>query len=318
MLSESDKQKYRMIYKGIEDFESQIKIPKVNSDQLKKIIEAIIYDNPHLYYIDFHFYEYTYSKDYVFLKFKYAYSQIDKVRYQKEVNSRLVKIISDLKIDKSDEYAIALGFHDYMCHNIKYDNDAKRNNSLVAHTVIGALLENCAVCDGFARTFKYLCNLMKIKCIVVLGQGIDRDKEGHAWNIINVNNTPCHVDVTWDANLTSIDKPVRVYFGLDDKSIKNDHVMNDIYPKCISNKMDYMIHYDKLFSSKKELYKYLKQCIIKKYEVIDFKLKIDNTTKSFKNIVIENVGTLLQNNKCTIQFQLIESQCCCRLFVNYH
>jgi transglutaminase/protease-like cytokinesis protein 3 len=43
------------------------------------------------------------------------------------------------------------------------------------------LLENIAICDGFADTVKVLCNELNIPCIIMANAG-------HAWNLVQMED----------------------------------------------------------------------------------------------------------------------------------
>jgi hypothetical protein len=57
-----------------------------------------------------------------------------------------------------------------------------------------------AVCDGYARLFKSLCNYAGIRCEVVSGlakSSVDGKLEPHAWNVVRFDNKWHLVDPTW-------------------------------------------------------------------------------------------------------------------------
>ena len=74
------------------------------------------------------------------------------------------------------------------------------NNRIVAKV----LKEKKAVCDGYSRLFKTLCDYAKIKCEIVTGYirwstdpiGAMTNRE-HAWNAVFINNSWKLIDVTW-------------------------------------------------------------------------------------------------------------------------
>lgn len=74
-------------------------------------------------------------------------------------------------------------------------------------TPAGALLEGQAVCSGYTRAFRDVCEAAGVPCVVVVS-----DDEAHAWNQINVNGAWYNVDVTWDDAQNTHD-----YFGLSDE-----------------------------------------------------------------------------------------------------
>ena len=86
--------------------------------------------------------------------------------------------------------------HNYLIDNIEYDE----TNKDTMYNLYGALVEGKAVCNGYAKAFKYIVDGMGIPCIVVSGTGQNRENqtESHAWNYVLINDVWYAVDVTWD------------------------------------------------------------------------------------------------------------------------
>ncbi len=101
------------------------------------------------------------------------------------------------QVDKSlDEYQQALLVHDYLALNCEYDYDNYKNNKVpeISHTAYGSLVNQVAVCDGYADAFAYIMeDKLGISCEV-----ISSDAMHHAWNMIGIGQEWYHVDVTWD------------------------------------------------------------------------------------------------------------------------
>lgn len=78
---------------------------------------------------------------------------------------------------------------DKVVKSVVYEHDSlQQENCFDVHSIVGTFLHNKAVCDGFAKAFKILCNEFGIKYIVVLEK---TDKKGdfsgdnyHAYNWI--------------------------------------------------------------------------------------------------------------------------------------
>ena len=58
--------------------------------------------------------------------------------------------------------------HDYLVNNVEYDTSISQSN---IYDIYGALVNNVAVCEGYARAFKYIMDEMNIPCVLVIGQG---------------------------------------------------------------------------------------------------------------------------------------------------
>ena len=87
--------------------------------------------------------------------------------------------------------------HDYLVDNLSYDTSISKPH---IYNIYGALINKEAVCEGYARAFKYLLDNMDIPCILVVGKATNTQgkSENHAWNYVQSNGTWYAVDTTWD------------------------------------------------------------------------------------------------------------------------
>lgn len=92
---------------------------------------------------------------------------------------------------------VALVAHDYIVDTVSYDRSLIKEN---IYNMYGALADREAVCEGYAKAFKYLLDYYKVPNIIVAGKGKndEADTERHAWNYIKINGQWYGVDTTWD------------------------------------------------------------------------------------------------------------------------
>ena len=112
----------------------------------------------------------------------------------KEVNEKAKNIIASAKGSRYDKVKY---IHDYIVDNAEYDNSDRTNNG----NIYGLLIEKNAVCEGYAKTFQYLLDLLDIPNIIVYGEGINSNNnaEYHSWNYVQMDNGKWYaVDTTWD------------------------------------------------------------------------------------------------------------------------
>lgn len=94
-------------------------------------------------------------------------------------------------------HKIALEAHNWLINGIEYDETLNEPN---IRNIYGALSSKKAVCEGYAKSFKYIMDAANIPCIVVIGKGINStgQTESHAWNYVKIDGVWYGVDVTWD------------------------------------------------------------------------------------------------------------------------
>ena len=119
-----------------------------------------------------------------------AISQIEQVKNQ-ILQNRSGNVYDDIKM-----------VHDYLVENIEYDTTVSQSN---IYNVYGALVNGRAVCEGYARSFKYLMDELGIPCTLVIGTGTNSQgqTENHAWNYVQLNGNWYAIDCTWDDPVSS-------------------------------------------------------------------------------------------------------------------
>ena len=146
----------------------------------------------------------------------------NKIKYMEDIRGQFVT-----RLQGYSEYDKIKKVHDWLVYNLKYDTEYKNSNR---HNVYGALLEKQVVCEGYARTFKYILDGLGIENVLVSGEGTNSSgvTESHAWNYVRLDGKWYAVDVTWDdpiisgnGNLT--DELKYRYFLKGSKEFNNNH-----------------------------------------------------------------------------------------------
>lgn len=109
--------------------------------------------------------------------------------------NQTLNAIGSFNTTATTRYEILKDIHDYLCENVIYVL-----NGEYAHEPYGALVEGEAVCEGYAKAFKLLCDKYDIPCALIIGEGItDSGSEPHMWNYVQMQDGKWYgVDVTWD------------------------------------------------------------------------------------------------------------------------
>lgn len=149
--------------------------------------------------------------------------------------------VYSLYIDNcSSDYEKVKAAHDYIVKNCTYNKEAVDNDSLVDDdfTVYGTLVKGISVCEGYAKSFKMLMDIAEIDCIIVTGK-VGEDEVLHAWNMVKLNDTWYHVDVTFDDPYPETKEIVYLYFNISDDIIAKDHTWNrNTTPQANDNSYD--------------------------------------------------------------------------------
>lgn len=134
-----------------------------------------------------------------------------------------------------NDYETVKNIHDYLVLNIAYQD----NGSDGAHTVYNALMNGKCVCDGYTKSFYFICMASGIDADIVMGYGHNKSgTEAHSWNKVRIGERWFSIDVTWDDPYPDTPGEVQYnYFLLTDEDMGRTHTWDDTgYVKADSKK----------------------------------------------------------------------------------
>lgn len=236
---------YEDIFKGIQDCETDITISEsIHEDDLKKVYDAIINTTS---------FELVYPTRKYDFKYDSITGEVYKIspKYEISLGERNTMIenierVANQVVSKTigmNDFDTVKFFHDYIILNCSYSSSNKNYSN-----AYGALIEHGAVCEGYARAFKYLCDKVNIPCELVIGY----TNMEHMWNIVQLDGNWYHIDVTWDDPKNKDGDYISyTYFNLSEEQILIDHSINDTYilPTANSSSMNYFEYYNLYISS---------------------------------------------------------------------
>ena len=181
------------------------------SQDFQSAWNAFSYDNVDLFYIDVtkvtltsNYYDiggirtYTVSigpgenSNYFSSSFNNQSQVEDATSYLENIKEQMIEQTSN-----DDVYTKIAKVHNWLIYFISYEESETSKDE---HTIYGALRNGKAVCEGYARAFKYLMDGLNVPCVLVSGTALNSqgETETHAWNYVQINNNWYAVDVTWD------------------------------------------------------------------------------------------------------------------------
>lgn len=102
-------------------------------------------------------------------------------------------VVENLNFKVDNRYDLLKAIHDYLANKITYGGDS---NSPKTYDPVGALIDGLCVCQGYAESFKMICDYYKIPSICVIGEA---GGGNHMWNAVKMDNGYWYLmDVTWD------------------------------------------------------------------------------------------------------------------------
>ena len=161
----------------------------------------------------------------------------------KDVCAELLDQMNDEIGEDASDYEKELWIHDYIVRNTSYGYPEEEEQEDMAHESYGALISHKAVCNGYAFAAKLLCDLSGVSCEIITGSG---DGESHAWNLVKLEDSWYHLDVTWDdPSPDQADRIVYTYFNINDEKAALGHEWDESsYPVADDMTYNYYIYND--------------------------------------------------------------------------
>ncbi len=230
---------YDAIVEGVGDSVATIKIDsklKLNKNDIQRVVNYYRNDYPHHFWVGNSYHIQTTDNFVTAIKFEYTMSGSTLDKAKSSFDSEVKQILSGISGSWS-QYNREKAIHDRLAARTTY---ADSSNS---HTAYGAIVGKKAVCEGYCKAFQYLCYQAGIQCLVAIGESYNpstNKSEAHAWNVVNINGSYYHVDITWN---DQDNDTYYMYFNLTTKQIEEDHTVSTHegypLPSCTATAANY-------------------------------------------------------------------------------
>lgn len=278
-LSSTERKQYQKVMTAIINNEASVKFSMhINNDIVTKVILAVAYDHPELFYVDFKKIRYVSSPLGIVCYVDYSVKLMFRNDVINNMESKINTALRELKIKESDsDIDKCRKIHNYLINHVHYCYEALRNPEAYPEVfnIRGVFEDGKAVCEGISKAFKLLADRVGVKCLVVNGMSAMegfKEKIPHAWNIVKIGDLYAHIDVTWDLGSSESSKKIRYdYFMVPDQWINADHNYCDL-PECMSYQYSYFAQKKCIFDGIKTLKIYLEKEIKSGAQILYFKI----------------------------------------------
>ena len=234
-----------------------------------------------------------------------------------------VKKILETKIGDRvmTEYQKELILHDYLVEHCTYSFGSETNDN--EYRAYGALVEQKAVCNGYAEAMALLLSCAGVENRYVVGTvssgsrsatgqstgneseaqtAARKKRENHAWNQVKLNGTWYHLDSTWDDPVGDKEILSHAYFNLSDELMERDHTWNrEKYEVCPDMSWNYFHRSQCYFENSNELDAYVTrmvmvhpygtlECAFSKFEMTNTTLQGLSTIPGLQSVYYSTVG----------------------------
>lgn len=269
-LTDGEKNLYDRICGALLNFEPALSfhagMGKAFTFDTKKILTAVLFDNPVFFYLDRSRVVVKQTPMYIQLVFQYDYTKEEAEALWSKVEARIEQFMKYSIKPGMRSLAKQLAVHNLL-HTVGTSNPPYGKDSF---SIIGALVRGHCVCEGFAKAYKLLCDRLGIASIVVIGEAIlpNEQRESHSWNITRINGVTAHTDTAWDSRFGGAPYD---YFNLCDADIAADHVFDaEFYPKCDPNTINYFYKNNLIAANEEDL----RRIVSEHYDDVYFSVKL--------------------------------------------
>ena len=202
----------------------RLKGASVEEYRLRHALNAFLFDNPQIFWLD-NVFGFVHSGDDTVVE---CYSELsaDQCKYMiAEFSDKIDELLSDITPDMN-AYARERLIHDRLLAGCRYADEVKAfSDDWHCFCAYGAIVDGNAVCEGYAKAFQLLMMRAGVECCTIRGQG---DGVAHMWNVICFSGTWYHIDTTWDDTGDFINYE---YFNVDDENICRNHIIAEAMGK---------------------------------------------------------------------------------------
>ena len=212
-LSKKLQKVYSELREAILNCKKSVKLNVSLSDnEIEKIWELITDQDPMTFNVSDASVSYTSSSATFSIKYKYNKETFDKMVAACEAKAD--KILAKLTDDMSTYKKIRV-IHDEIIKNTVYNKETD-----TCGNIYGTLVKKKGKCDGYAKSFSYVCAKAGIRTVCVTGVA----EENHMWSKVYYNKKWYNVDVTWDDPTGYLkNNSTYEYFMISDASIRKSH-----------------------------------------------------------------------------------------------
>lgn len=183
----------------------------VTKAEVSSLVNGFLNSHPEYFYLDKVSYVGLSNGLVRRLLFTYKYDKDTITTMRAEYAKALQEAVDQVDPVLMDVSQMSVVIHDYLasiCDYVYVASDADEDEmASMRYTAYGALVNGQAVCQGYALAYQDIMNALapdgKVICITVGSKEID-----HAWNMVEIDDSYYHVDVTWDDSHT---EPGQVY-----------------------------------------------------------------------------------------------------------
>ncbi len=180
-----------MLY-ALTNYVEEMEVSTMDTAEIDRIFQCVMLDHPEIFYADgYSFVKYTLGEKVKKITFTgtYVYDRQEKARREALLEEKVEEVLSQMP-EKATDYEKVKFVYEWVVNHTEYDREALDNQNICS-----VFLNGRSVCQGYAKAAQLLLQRLGIPAALVIGT-VD-NAEGHAWNLVRVDNAYYYMDTTW-------------------------------------------------------------------------------------------------------------------------
>ena len=253
-LSLSEQIAYDAMFDCITTLTSKWNCGSFSQDTLKKAYDSLMLDHPELFWSE----SFTYVTSYVnnsiagrYVEFEYTMTRSQIEKANREIEQALFDIVREIGTVEPS-YETARLVYAWMVENCTYDV------SNMDQSLYSVLVNKSGVCASFAKAYEFIMQCLGIPCTCVNGRlrsgsgilGVSSNI-GHEWNLLYLDGSWSHVDVTSALGVSQDGFVDYGFFCCTTEEILETHIIENVVavPICNDETLGVFERYGLVFDS---------------------------------------------------------------------
>ena len=236
-LDEDQRAIYRALRDGVYRHDESIQLDIPDSQDAHHIFRLVMFDHPEFFWATGSSRSTVYTWDdgriYTVFRPEYGHDIIARESMQAGIDAAVDAFLAGVEPGLS-EHELVRAVYEYLIRTVTYNLDAPDHQNIYS-----VFVNRESVCAGISKAAQLLLNRLGIFATYVVGDayvpGSSDEPIPHAWNLIRVNDTYYHLDVTWGSPGFLAGSPmygridvVYDYLFLNDELIFRTHTLDEI------------------------------------------------------------------------------------------